>query len=257
MRLTTARCAAYAAALLVLARSTGPAGAQGERALLDAVVDAPAGRAVSQCFAVEPGEVAATVRVVDAYERGVQPIMFGMGMAGDPELARVLSMVPTVEVTFRFLSSGLGTPYVVLRMTSTWPSLGGSSDARRRLQASLQRRQASAQTRQCCMCPACCSHSSPHRRQARAQTSSISRASSGDSCRERIRPVVAQTSAQCRLSRMQRTRFLTSCSARQASAQAVQVWAQSKQASIHWTKTASAASSTGGLPGLVSSICRA
>ena len=101
MRLTTARCAAYAAALLVLARSAGPAGAQGERALLDAVVDAPAGRAVSQCFAVEPGEVAATVRIVDAYERGVQPIMFGMGMAGDPELARVLSMVPTVDVTFR------------------------------------------------------------------------------------------------------------------------------------------------------------
>src|ERR687896_156585 len=67
-----------------------------------------------------------------------------------------------------------------------------------------------------------------------------------------MRPVASHTSAQSRLSRMQRVSDLGSSSPRQASAQAVQLWAQSKQASIHST---SVEASTAAELGLVWSIC--
>src|ERR671916_3029281 len=67
-----------------------------------------------------------------------------------------------------------------------------------------------------------------------------------------MRPVASHTSAQSRLSLMQRASDLGSSSPRQASAQAVQLWAQSKQASMHST---SVEASTAAELGLVWSIC--
>jgi hypothetical protein len=63
---------------------------------------------------------------------------------------------------------------------------------------------------------------------------------------ERILPVVAHTSEQLRHMVMQRLRWLTSSSPRQASAQALHDWLQSKHASMHSTK---AAVSNAALPG--------
>src|SRR5918999_2922420 len=122
------------------------------------------------------------------------------------------------------------------------------------LHARSQRRQASAQTRQCSWWEVCCSHSSPHRRHATAQAwrAALAICSSKAVCRDTILPVVLQTSAQSRLSRMQRVSDSRSSSPRQASAQAVQLRAQSKQASIHST---SVEASTAAELGLVWSIC--
>src|SRR5919107_6455323 len=73
-------------------------------------------------------------------------------------------------------------------------------------------------------------------------------------CLERTFPVTSHTSAQSRSSLMQRASICRSSSPRQASAQAVQAWAQSKQASMHST---SAFASTAGSLGFVSIIRRA
>jgi hypothetical protein len=75
---------------------------------------------------------------------------------------------------------------------------------------------------------ACFSHSSPQSRQAAAQASNILRIiSSSDPVRRvAILPVMLQTSAQSRSSRMHWASDLTLSSAKQASAQDVQVWAQ-------------------------------
>ena len=89
--------------------------------------------------------------------------------------------------------------------------------------------QASAHTLQCSMpCWPCCSHSSPQSRQASAQACSDALTSRGSKAvwRERILPVASHTSAQSRLTLMQReSDLLRSSSPRQASAQAVQLWA--------------------------------
>ena len=72
-------------------------------------------------------------------------------------------------------------------------------------------------------------HSSPQSRQAVSQAVSICRiTSSFDPVRrDATAPVAAQKSAQSRLSRMHYVSFWTVCSPRHASAQEVQVWAQS------------------------------
>src|SRR5829696_221560 len=66
--------------------------------------------------------------------------------------------------------------------------------------------------------------------------------------------MASQTSAQSRSRRMHRVSICTSCLPRQASAQAVQAWAQSKQASMHST---SAVVSKAAPLGFASIICRA
>jgi hypothetical protein len=102
--------------------------------------------------------------------------------------------------------------------------------ARRSSHAFLQRRQASAQSRQCSWCAACPSHSSAHARQATAHASTIApiRRRSGAVWRITMRPVASQASAQSRQRRMQRTISPTLSSARSASAQLVQLAAQSR-----------------------------
>jgi hypothetical protein len=65
---------------------------------------------------------------------------------------------------------------------------------------------------------------------------------------QRTRPVVPQTSAQSRSVRMQRRRSATDSSLRQASAQAVHVWAHTRQASMHSARSCwSTATSAGEL----------
>src|SRR5215211_944652 len=110
--------------------------------------------------------------------------------------------------------------------------------------------------RQCSWCSACPSHSSPHTLQAWVQACKVAFAISTSKAvwRERTLPVASHMSAQSRSRRMQRISICTSCSPRQASAQAVQAWAQSKQASMHST---SACASTAGSLGFVSIIRRA
>src|SRR5215203_1346930 len=110
--------------------------------------------------------------------------------------------------------------------------------------------------RQCSWCSACPSHSSPHTLQAWVQACKVAFAISTSKAvwRERTLPVASHMSAQSRSRRMQRISICTSCSPRQASAQAVQAWAQSKQASMHST---SASASTAGSLGFVSIIRRA
>jgi hypothetical protein len=106
--------------------------------------------------------------------------------------------------------------------------------ASRSSHACLQRRQTSAQRRQCSRWAACRSHSSAQARQAAAQASIVARRSrrSGAVCRVTMRPVASQASAQSRLRRMQRTNSCRSSSLRQASAQAVQLAAQSRHSWI-------------------------
>jgi hypothetical protein len=112
--------------------------------------------------------------------------------------------------------------------------------ARRARQASSHRRQFSAQSRQCSWCGAWRSHSSPHTRQAvaHAPTEARSTPTSAAVWRVAMRPVVVQMSLQSRQKRMQRTNSCTSASARSASAQLVQLSAQSEHSSIHRLSTA-------------------
>src|SRR5215216_5440737 len=124
------------------------------------------------------------------------------------------------------------------------------------LQASSQRPQASAHTRQCSMSIslAWVSHSSPHSRHASAQArrAALIIAGSDSVCLETILPVVAHTSEQLRHIVMQRLIWETISSPRQASAQALHDCEQSKHASMH--STSASASITAGVPGWVSSI---
>src|SRR5918999_5748623 len=109
------------------------------------------------------------------------------------------------------------------------------------LHARSQRLQASAHTRQCSMfiSVAWCSHSSPHSRHASAQAwrAALTMAGSNSVCLETILPVAAHTSEQLRHKVMQRLMWPTISSPRHASAQAVQLWAQSKHASMHSTRS--------------------
>ena len=110
-------------------------------------------------------------------------------------------------------------------------------DESSRSQASAQRRQQSAQVRQCSCISACCRHSSAHIRQAMPHASSCawSISHSGSVCRESMRAVAPHASAQSRFKRMHR-RSMSSCSSpRQASAQATQHCSHSKHDSIHST----------------------
>jgi hypothetical protein len=122
--------------------------------------------------------------------------------------------------------------------------------------ACSQRRQTSAQTRQCSWWSACRSHSFRQTRHAWAQACTTGRASSGSNsvCLLRIWPVVVHTSPQSRQRRIHRINMPTSFSARSASAQAVQLCAQSKHASMH---ASSAPASIAPPRGCVSNICSA
>src|SRR5918999_1867259 len=120
-----------------------------------------------------------------------------------------------------------------------------------RLQASSQRLQASAHTRQCSMfiSLAWVSPSSPHSRHASAQArrAALIIAGSDSVCLETILPVVAHTSEQLRHMVMQRLKWETISSPRQASAQALHDWEQSKHASMH--SMSASASITATVPG--------
>ena len=100
-------------------------------------------------------------------------------------------------------------------------------------QACSQRRQASAQTRQCDMW-ACRSHSSPQLRQIATQDSSSGRVrlASYSVWRPMTLDVAVQTSTQSRHSRMQVTISATFCSLKSAALSALQAWAQSSSASM-------------------------
>lgn len=74
----------------------------------------------------------------------------------------------------------------------------------------------------------------------------LAMADSDSVCLERILPVVAHTSEQLRHMVMQRFMCSTISSPRQASAQAVHVWAHSKHASMH---SISASVSMAAVPG--------
>src|SRR5215208_650507 len=123
------------------------------------------------------------------------------------------------------------------------------------LHACSQRLQASAHTRQCSMSisMACCSHSSAHKPHASAQAriAALAIAGSNAVCLETTLPVVAHTSEQLRHIVMQRFKCPTISSPRQASAQALHDWEQSKHASMH---SISASASMAAVPGWVSSI---
>jgi len=109
------------------------------------------------------------------------------------------------------------------------------SAARSSAHARSHRRQASAHSSQWRCMEACFPHSSAQAMQAARQASSIERVVSVPEpvWRERILPVVAQMSTQSRLVRIHLVSSATISSLRQASAQAVQVCAQSKHAWIH------------------------
>lgn len=95
------------------------------------------------------------------------------------------------------------------------------------MQASSQRRQASAQTRQCSCIEAWRPHSAPQARQAsrQARRTAFSTASLAPVRRDAMAAVAAQRSAQSRLRRMHWRRSATCASPRQASVQEVQVCA--------------------------------
>jgi len=82
---------------------------------------------------------------------------------------------------------------------------------------------------------ACCSHSSAHKPHASAQAriAALAIAGSNAVCLETTLPVVAHTSEQLRHIVMQRFKCPTISSPRQASAQALHDWEQSKHASMH------------------------
>jgi hypothetical protein len=86
---------------------------------------------------------------------------------------------------------------------------------------------------------------------AHARTAALTIAGSASVCLVTTLPVVAQTSEQLRHMVTQRLMRSTISSPRQASAQEVYVWAQSKHASMH---SMSASASMVALPGWVSSI---
>ena len=101
--------------------------------------------------------------------------------------------------------------------------------------AALQRRQTSAQMRQCSWWAACRSHSSAQATHAAAQASIVARTRrmSGRVCRVAMRAVASQTSAQSRPTRMTPISSARSRSLRLASAQAVQLAPQSRHSSAH------------------------
>ena len=103
------------------------------------------------------------------------------------------------------------------------------------LQASAQAVQASAQTRQWRCISACCAHSAAQARQKAMQLASCASSNWRWPAlleRDMMLPVALHTAAQSRLSRTQATKLETSRSDRQASAQAVQVSTELKQASM-------------------------
>jgi hypothetical protein len=111
---------------------------------------------------------------------------------------------------------------------------GQAIASRRSSHACLQRRHSSAQSRQCSWWAAWRSHSSEQATHAVEQASSVVRISlrSGMVCRATIRRVASHSSAQSLQSRMTRSISVTSASLKLASAQAVQLAAQSRHSSI-------------------------